>query len=170
MRCPGFGGVFLIIPIRVRWKMLKCHPRSPRTASLADDSEASSMLRRACLGVLRRPVQLSVGGSRSLAVLSRVALPPQQHPGSSCKCRHFRATSVTAEKADYYEVLGISRDASASEVKKAYYKAAKKHHPDTNKGDDNAAKKFAEATEAYEVRSEAGQQERHGPSPRPDHA
>ena len=128
------------------------------------------MLRRACLGVLRRPIQMSVGGSRSLAVLSRVALPPQQHPGSSCKCRHFRATSVTAEKADYYEVLGISRDASASEVKKAYYKAAKKHHPDTNKGDDNAAKKFAEATEAYEVRSEAGQQERHGPSPRPDHA
>ena len=113
---------------------------------------------------------MSVGGSRSLAVLSRVALPQQQHPGSSCTCRHFRATSVTAEKADYYEVLGISRDASASEVKKAYYKAAKKHHPDTNKGDENAAKKFAEATEAYEVRSEAGQQERHGPSPRPDHA
>ena len=122
------------------------------------------------MGVLRRPVQMSVGGSRSLAVLSRVALPPQQHPGSSCKCRHFRATSFTAEKADYYDVLGISRDASASEVKKAYYKAAKKHHPDTNKGDENAAKKFAEATEAYEVRSEAGQKERHGPSPRPDHA
>jgi molecular chaperone DnaJ len=119
------------------------------------------MLRRACLSVLRRPIQMSVSGSRPLAVLSRAALPQQQHPGSSCKCRHFRATSVTAEKADYYELLGISRDASASEVKKAYYKAAKKHHPDTNKGDENAAKKFAEATEAYEVLSDAGQKQKY---------
>ena len=106
-------------------------------------------------------MQMAVSGSRPLSVLSRAAMPQQQHPGSSCKCRHFRATSVAAEKDDYYELLGISREASASEVKKAYYKAAKKHHPDTNKGDENAAKKFAAATEAYEVLSDAGQKQKY---------
>ena len=106
-------------------------------------------------------MQMAVSGSRPLSVLSRAAMPQQQHPGSSCKCRHFRATSVAAEKDDYYELLGISREASASEVKKAYYKAAKKYHPDTNKGDENAAKKFAAATEAYEVLSDAGQKQKY---------
>ena len=53
-------------------------------------------------------------------------------------------------------MLGLQRGASSSEIKKAYYKAAKAHHPDTNKDDPTAAKKFAEATEAYEVLSDDG--------------
>jgi molecular chaperone DnaJ len=52
---------------------------------------------------------------------------------------------------DYYEVLGIARDASEDEVKKAYRKLALKHHPDRNPGDASAEEKFKEATEAYEV-------------------
>lgn len=52
---------------------------------------------------------------------------------------------------DYYEVLGVSRSASADEIKKAYRKLAKKHHPDANPGDSGAQKTFAEITEAYEV-------------------
>ncbi len=54
-------------------------------------------------------------------------------------------------KRDYYEVLGVGRDATADEVKKAYRKLAFQHHPDRNPGDAAAEEKFKEATEAYEV-------------------
>lgn len=53
-------------------------------------------------------------------------------------------------KRDYYEVLGVSKDASKEEIKKAYRKLARKYHPDVNKADD-AEDKFKEAKEAYEV-------------------
>jgi len=56
-------------------------------------------------------------------------------------------------KRDYYEVLGLSRTASADEIKKAYRRLAMKHHPDRNKDDTSAEGKFKEAKEAYEVLS-----------------
>jgi molecular chaperone DnaJ len=52
---------------------------------------------------------------------------------------------------DYYDVLGVNKDASASDIKKAYYLLAKKFHPDTNKEDADAEKKFQEVQHAYEV-------------------
>lgn len=55
---------------------------------------------------------------------------------------------------DYYETLGVSRSATADEIKKAYRKLAKKHHPDANPDDAGAQKKFSEITEAYEVLSD----------------
>ena len=58
-----------------------------------------------------------------------------------------------AEKRDYYEVLGVSREASADEIKSAYRKLAKQYHPDVNKHDNEAEAKFKEASEAYEVLS-----------------
>jgi len=54
---------------------------------------------------------------------------------------------------DYYEVLGVSKESSADEVKKAYKKLAIKFHPDRNPGDDAAVESFKEASEAYEVLS-----------------
>lgn len=50
--------------------------------------------------------------------------------------------------------MGVTRNSSAKDIKKAYYQLAKKYHPDTNKADPNASKKFQEVSEAYEVLSD----------------
>ena len=60
----------------------------------------------------------------------------------------------SSPKRDFYEVLGVGRGSDKSEIKKAYFKLAKMYHPDTNKDDKDADKKFKEATEAYEVLSD----------------
>jgi molecular chaperone DnaJ len=63
--------------------------------------------------------------------------------------------NTRVSKADYYEVLGVSRDANDQELKSAYRKQALKYHPDRNPGDDAAEEKFKEASEAYQVLSDA---------------
>lgn len=59
-----------------------------------------------------------------------------------------------ADKRDYYEVLGVDKGADAATIKKAYRQLAKKYHPDANPGDEEAAAKFKEASEAYAVLSD----------------
>ncbi len=62
---------------------------------------------------------------------------------------------------DYYEILGVSRDADADTIKKAYRKLAMQYHPDKNPGDKEAEEKFKECARAYEVLSDPGKRERY---------
>ncbi len=64
-------------------------------------------------------------------------------------------------KADYYEVLGVERDASTDEIKRAYRKAAMKHHPDRNPNDAEAEANFKSCAEAYEVLSDTAKRQRY---------
>ncbi|MGA8595897.1 MAG: DnaJ C-terminal domain-containing protein [Bryobacteraceae bacterium] len=62
---------------------------------------------------------------------------------------------------DYYEVLGVSKTATEDEIRKAYRKLARKHHPDVNPGDKSADEKFKEINEAYEVLSDSDKRKRY---------
>lgn len=64
-------------------------------------------------------------------------------------------------KRDYYEVLGVSQEASQEEVKRAYRKLARQYHPDVNKEDPEAADKFKEVAEAYEILSDPDKRSRY---------
>ncbi|MBR6265346.1 MAG: molecular chaperone DnaJ [Bacteroidales bacterium] len=66
-----------------------------------------------------------------------------------------------AEKRDYYEVLGVAKNATKDEIKKAYRKLAIKYHPDKNPGDKEAEEKFKEAAEAYDVLSDDTKRQRY---------
>jgi molecular chaperone DnaJ len=69
--------------------------------------------------------------------------------------------SPMAEKRDYYEVLGVGKDAGTDEIKRAFRKLAKQYHPDMNDGDKTSEAKFKEVNEAYEVLSDADKRARY---------
>ncbi|MCH7808155.1 MAG: J domain-containing protein, partial [Planctomycetes bacterium] len=69
--------------------------------------------------------------------------------------------SVTAVRRDYYDVLSVNRDATPEQIKKAYRRAAHKHHPDRNQGDPDAEPRFKEAAQAYEVLSDPAKRQRY---------
>ncbi|MBK7855355.1 MAG: DnaJ domain-containing protein [Bacteroidetes bacterium] len=64
-------------------------------------------------------------------------------------------------KRDYYEILGVAKNANETELKKAYRQLAIKYHPDKNPGNKEAEEKFKEAAEAYEVLSDAQKRQRY---------
>ncbi len=68
---------------------------------------------------------------------------------------------MAATKRDYYEVLGVQKDSSADDIKRAYRRQAIKFHPDKNPGDKEAEQKFKECAEAYEVLSDAEKRQRY---------
>lgn len=85
------------------------------------------------------------------AVCSRTFQPPLSATFLSHRYSTSANSASSRKPANYYELLGISRDASSSEVKKAYYQLAKNHHPDTAGGDPEL---FAQVNEAYETLSD----------------
>jgi len=64
-------------------------------------------------------------------------------------------------KRDFYDILGVTKSASAEEIKKAYRKKAIQFHPDKNPGDNAAEDKFKEAAEAYEILSNVEKKQRY---------
>ena len=60
---------------------------------------------------------------------------------------------MMATQRDYYEILGVAKNASEDDIKRAYRKLASKYHPDRNPGDEEAVHAFKEAAEAYDVLS-----------------
>ena len=68
---------------------------------------------------------------------------------------------MSTTKRDYYEILGVARDADQDAIKKAYRKLAIKYHPDKNPGDTAAEEKFKEATEAYEILSDESKRQKY---------
>src|SRR5262249_267684 len=62
---------------------------------------------------------------------------------------------ATTTKQDYYELLGVSRSASAKDIRAAFRKLARKYHPDLNPGDKSAEEKFKQLQEAYDVLSDS---------------
>lgn len=73
----------------------------------------------------------------------------------------FAQVITFAHAKDYYELLGVSRDADASTIKRAFRKLAVKYHPDKNPGDKNAEKLYSEINNAYEVLSDEGKRSRY---------
>lgn len=68
---------------------------------------------------------------------------------------------MAGAKRDYYEVLGVSREATPEEIKKAFRRAAHKYHPDRNQSDPDAERRFKEAAEAYDVLADGAKRQRY---------
>ncbi|XP_017040716.1 protein tumorous imaginal discs, mitochondrial isoform X3 [Drosophila ficusphila] len=87
--------------------------------------------------------------------LSSILQPPRSGipANSEHPVRRLHTTRELLAK-DYYKTLGVAKNANGKDIKKAYYQLAKKYHPDTNKEDPDAGRKFQEVSEAYEVLSD----------------
>ena len=120
--------------------------RRPSRPTTTWSTPSSRKSRRVNLRRRRRPVELAAFEGSGFACPLNAAFAH----------REWRAMAGMA-KRDYYEVLGVAKNATEDEIKKAYRKLAMKHHPDRNQGDDGkkAEEQFKEAKEAYEMLSDA---------------
>lgn len=110
---------------------------------------ASIQCPRHCNALGRKPQTRDLYQAASKRPLSR-QLPSNPRVSSSNHIRPFSATAAFQATKDPYATLGVGKNATAPEIKKAYYALAKKYHPDTNK-DPGAKEKFTDAQAAYEL-------------------
>jgi DnaJ family protein C protein 7 len=82
-------------------------------------------------------------------------------PGIAKDIRNAELEEKKAQRKDYYKILGIEKDATEQQIKKAYRKLAIVHHPDKNPGDEEAAERFKEIQEAHETLSDEQKRERY---------
>jgi DnaJ family protein C protein 7 len=81
----------------------------------------------------------------------------EQDPNDPTMAKEVRKAELELKKSkrkDYYQILGVEKDADDNQIKKAYRRVALVHHPDKNPGDDDAAERFKDITEAYETLSD----------------
>ncbi|XP_053689858.1 protein tumorous imaginal discs, mitochondrial-like isoform X1 [Sabethes cyaneus] len=123
-------------------------------AAPAPVRQSSSFIGSERCVLCRHPNDPSTGSSRPGAVTGLFVRSPDLSVGTIVQQTRSISTSGALFRADYYNVLGVAKNASAKEIKKAYYQLAKKYHPDTNKNDPDASRKFQEVSEAYEVLSD----------------
>lgn len=112
---------------------------------------AASLCRKLCVSAFG--LSMGAHGARALLTLR----PGVRLTGTKSfpfVCTASFHTSASLAKDDYYQILGVPRNASQKDIKKAYYQLAKKYHPDTNKDDPKAKEKFSQLAEAYEVLSD----------------
>ncbi|XP_039954596.1 protein tumorous imaginal discs, mitochondrial isoform X1 [Bactrocera tryoni] len=114
-------------------------------------SRANNYYPAECFGMQQMTQRRSLsgwnGGEKMVPRLLLTTIPGRQQRFD------IHMTNVLSAK-DYYQILGVAKNSSAKDIKKAYYQLAKKYHPDTNKNDPDAGKKFQEVSEAYEVLSD----------------
>lgn len=93
--------------------------------------------------------------------LKSIAESNPSEPGISKDIRDAELDLKKSKRKDYYKILGIEKDASDNEIKKAYRKLAIVHHPDKNPDDEDAAARFKEIGEAYETLSDSEKRTRY---------
>jgi DnaJ family protein C protein 7 len=76
-------------------------------------------------------------------------------PGIQREIRHAELELKKSQRKDYYKILGVERDATEIDIKKAYRRLAIVHHPDKNPDDESAAERFKDVGEAYETLSDS---------------
>ncbi|DBA73545.1 TPA: hypothetical protein ACH3X2_009790 [Trebouxia sp. C0005] len=135
-----------VLHAETRAKIQVCQLPSPVFPFPSTILDFTSPLKRISL-----PSAAHTSGGQSRCAASAQPGPQSQATPQLVNLRHFRTTAAPFAKKDFYEVLGVAKDASDSDIKKSYYKLAKQYHPDSNKGDDKAQKKFQEVSEAYDT-------------------
>src|SRR5690606_4787106 len=124
-------------------------PSVPRRTAATRRRADRDDRRRLRSGVARSPVDRSGRGPARRRDHGRD--PPRVPDGPQAAARGTRQGGAVVTKRDYYEILGVARDASEQDIKSAYRKLALKYHPDRNQGDAEAEERFKEAAEAYSV-------------------
>src|SRR5437588_189480 len=105
--------------------------------------------------------RLSSARSRSRRRPSRQKVAGGAVPPLATCILWLESMRMAASKRDYYEVLGVTRDADAEQIKRAYRRLAMQYHPDRNAGDPEAEALFKEAAEAYEVLHDDAKRQRY---------